>query len=80
MHAFALLLISMSTYHITIISMKTIDTKSSWYIYRKRNASNTPSNTYFSTNSFWLVKIHMGPTKSCGSHMNLVGPLWISIN
>jgi len=36
----------------------------------KRNASNTPSNTHFSTHSLLLVKIHMGPTKSCGSHMN----------
>jgi len=45
-----------------------------------RNASNTPSNTHFSTHSFWLVKIHMGPTKSCGSHINLVGPMWILTN
>jgi len=28
-----------------------------------RNASNTPSNTHFSTHSLWLVKIHMRPTK-----------------
>jgi hypothetical protein len=27
------------------------------------------------THSLWLVKIHMGPTKSCGSHINLVGPM-----
>jgi len=27
-----------------------------------------------------LVKIHMGPTKSCGSHINLVGPMWILTN
>ena len=45
-----------------------------------RNASNTHSNTHFSTHSLWLVKIHMGPTKSCGSHINLVGPMWILTN
>jgi len=38
---------------------------------------NTSSNTHFSTHSFWLVKIHMGPTKSCGSYILLVGPMWI---
>jgi len=25
----------------------------------------------------WLIKIHMGPTKSCGFHVNLVGLMWI---
>ena len=24
--------------------------------------------------------IHMGPTKSCGSHIHLVGPMWILTN
>ena len=37
-------------------------------------------NIYFSTHSFWLVKIHIGPTKSCGSHVNLIGPMWILTN
>jgi len=42
-----------------------------------RNASNTHSNTHFPKQSLWLVKIHMGPTKSCASHINLVEPTWI---
>jgi len=46
-------------------------------IYIKRNASNTPFNTHFSTHSLWLVKIHTGPTKSCGSYILFVGPMWI---
>jgi len=46
----------------------------------KRNASNTPSNTHFLTHSLWLVKIHMSSTKSCRSHINLVGPIWILTN
>ena len=54
--------------------------KSFYVIFFKRNASNTPSNTHFSTHSLWLVKIHMGPTKSCGSHINLVGRIWILTN
>jgi len=45
-----------------------------------RNASNTPSNTHFLTHYLWLVKIYMGSTKSCGSHINLVGPIWILTN
>ena len=45
-----------------------------------RNASNTSSNTHFSTHSLWLVKVYMGPTKSCGSHINLMGPMWILTN
>jgi len=45
-----------------------------------RNASNTHSNTHFSTHSLWLVKIHMGPTKSCGSHIILVGLMQILTN
>ena len=49
-------------------------------ILNKRNASNTPFNTHFLTHSLWLVKIYMGPTKSCGSHINLVGPMWILTN
>jgi len=47
---------------------------------KMRNASNTHSNTHFSTRSLWLVKIHMGPTKACGSHINLVGSMWILTN
>jgi len=45
-----------------------------------RNVSNTHSNTHFSTHSLWLVKIYMGPTKSCGSYINLVGPMWFLTN
>jgi len=37
----------------------------------KRNASDTHFKTHFSTHS--VVKILMGPIKSCGSHINLVG-------
>jgi len=33
----------------------------------KRNANNTPANTH----SLWLVKICMGPTKSCGSYISI---------
>jgi len=51
-------------YHVLII-----------YIFKKKNA-----NTHFPIHSLWLVKIHMGPTKSCGSHINLVGPMWILTN
>jgi len=36
--------------------------------------------THTFQHSLWLVKIHMGPTKSCGSHINLVGPMWILTN
>jgi len=46
----------------------------------KRNASNTPSNTHFSTHPFWLVKIHMGPTKLIWDPHDLVGPMWILTN
>jgi len=42
--------------------------------YTMRNANNTNFNTLL-TYSFWLVKIHTGPTKSCGSHINLVGSM-----
>jgi len=45
-----------------------------------RNARNTHSNTHFSTHSIWLVEIHMGPTKPCGSHIRLVDPMWILTN
>jgi len=38
------------------------------------NANNTHFNT-LSNMLFLLVKIHMGPTKSCGFHINLVGPM-----
>jgi len=36
--------------------------------------------THIFQHSLWLVKIHMGPTKSCGSHIHLVGPMWILTN
>jgi len=42
----------------------------------KRNASNTHFNTHFSTHSFWLVKIHMRPTKFTWDQNDLVGPVW----
>jgi len=45
-----------------------------------RNASNTPSNTHFSTHSLWLVEIHMGSTKFIWDPHNLVGPMWIWTN
>jgi len=45
-----------------------------------RNANNIPSNTHFLTHSLRFVKIHMGPTKSCGSHLYLVGPMQILTN
>jgi len=54
--------------------------KSGYTLITNRNASNTHSNTHFSTHFFWLVKINTGPIKSCGSHMNLVGPMWILTN
>ena len=38
------------------------------------------SDIHFSTYSFWFVKIHMGPIKSCEFHINLVGPMWILNN
>jgi len=44
------------------------------------NASNTLSNTQFSTYSFWMVKIHMSLTKSHGSQINLVDSMWILTN
>jgi len=50
-----------------------------WYTFQ-RNVSDTHSNTHFSTHYLWLVKSHMGPTKSCGSHINLEGPIWILTN
>jgi len=34
------------------------------------NANNTPSNTRFPTYYILLIKIHIGPTKLCGSHIN----------
>jgi len=46
----------------------------------KRNASNTPSNTHFSTHSLWLVEIHMGSTKFIWDPHDLVGPMWILTN
>ena len=49
-------------------------------IYTKRNASNTPSNTYFSTHSLWLVEIHIGPTKFIWDLHDLVRPMWIWTN
>jgi len=36
--------------------------------------------THFSTHSFWLVKIHMGPTKFIWDPHNLVGLMWILTN
>ena len=45
-----------------------------------RNVSNTSSNTYFSTHSLWLIKIHMGPTKFTWDPHDLVGPVWILTN
>ena len=50
------------------------------FIFNKRNVSNTHFNTCFPTHSLWLIKIHMGPTKFCGSHINLVSPMWILTN
>ena len=44
--------------------------------YSLRNASTT----YFLTHSFWLVKIHMGPTIFLWDPHNLVGLMWIWIN
>jgi len=48
--------------------------------YFLRNATNTLFNTHFSTHSLWLIKIHIGPTKSCGSYIFLVGHMWILTN
>jgi len=45
-----------------------------------RNASDTHTNTHFSTHSIWLVKIHMGPTKFIWDPHALVGPMWILTN
>jgi len=42
-----------------------------------KNASNTYSNTDSSTHYLWLVEIHMSPTKSCRSPINLLGDMWI---
>jgi len=47
---------------------------------RQRNASSTHSNTHLSTHSFWLVNIHMGPTKCIWDPHDLVGPMWILTN
>jgi len=44
--------------------------------YILKNASNISSYTH----SLWLVKIHMDPTKSCGSYILFVGPMWILTN
>jgi len=35
----------------------------------RRKVSDTHYNTHFSTHFLWLVKSHMGLTKSCGSHI-----------
>jgi hypothetical protein len=40
---------------------------------RRGNADNTYFNTLL--NTLKLVKIHAGHTKSCGSHINLVGSM-----
>jgi len=45
-----------------------------------RNASNTPSNTHFSTHSLWFVEIHMRSTKFIWDPHDLVGPMWILTN
>jgi len=45
-----------------------------------RNASNTLSNTHFSTHPFLLAKIHMGPTKLIWDPHDLVRPMWILTN
>jgi len=49
-------------------------------VYDQRNASNTPSNTHFSTHSLWLVKFHMRPIKFIWDSHALVRPMWILIN
>lgn len=43
-------------------------------VFDMRSANNTLFNKYFLTHSLLLVKIHIGPSKSCESHMNFVVP------
>jgi len=44
-----------------------------------RNAIDTCFNIQFSTHSFWLIKIHMRPTKFMWDPHNLTGLVWILI-
>jgi len=63
------------------LHQKHIQDKCTTFVERKkRNVSNTHFNTHFSTHFLWLVKIHMRPTKSCGSYIHLVGLMWILTN